>query len=218
LHAVAGALTGVVVAAGKVGTDVVLLSAGEVGEVSEGGGADHGGSSAMPHKRNPVTSVLLVAAARRAPAQLAAVVGAGVHEQERATGSWHAEWQPLRDLAHLAGGSAARATDVLGGLQVHPERMLANLLSAGPGLAAEPVATALAPALGRGGAQDAVRAALATVTATGRALADVLGDDPAVAAVLDAPARARLADPASSLGPVDSLVEALLSVGTEVAW
>lgn len=180
--ALAQALAAVPLAAGKVGTDVALMSQGEVGELSEG---TPGGSSAMPQKKNPVASVLLVAAARRVPGLVSTVLSAGLHEHERATGSWHAEWAPLRDLFRLAGGSAARVADLLEGLRVDAGAMRANLDAAQPGVLAEAYATARISELGRAGAQEAARAAVAEATRTGEPLGDPAGYLGSVADIID---------------------------------
>ncbi|GAA4425288.1 3-carboxy-cis,cis-muconate cycloisomerase [Georgenia halophila] len=174
IRSLASALGGAVMAAGKVATDVVALSASEVGEVAEGGGAGHGGSSAMPHKRNPVTSVLVRGAAVRAPGLVSTLHAAGLQEHQRATGSWHAEWQPLLELLSLAGGAATRISDVLAGLEVDADRMAETLAAARPAVMAEHLTAALKPRLGRDEAQRVVGAAMTA------------GDDAAVvAAVLD---------------------------------
>ena len=131
-----GAALGAAVAAcGKVGTDVGLLSQAEVGEVAE---AEPGGSSAMPHKRNPARSVLVVAAARRAPGLVGTLFACGVHEQDRATGSWHAEWPTLRELLRITGGAAARTAQVLAGLHVDAAAMRRNLGAVTTDIATEP--------------------------------------------------------------------------------
>jgi 3-carboxy-cis,cis-muconate cycloisomerase len=114
---------------GKVGRDVTLLAQGEVGEVREGG-EGRGGSSAMPHKQNPVSSVVLVACAQRAPGLAATLHSAMLQEHERAAGSWHAEWETLTALLRLAGSSAAWARDLFERLEVDAERMRANLAAA----------------------------------------------------------------------------------------
>jgi 3-carboxy-cis,cis-muconate cycloisomerase len=114
----------------KVGTDVVLLAQTEVGEVSPREG---GRSTAMPHKRNPVPAVLARACARIVQANVA-VLTAGEHEHERAAGAWHAEWPALSAALAYAGGSAAAARACLEGLEVHPERMRANLGDGEPDL------------------------------------------------------------------------------------
>lgn len=183
VRALAGAAAGVVLAAGKVATDVLLMSQDEVGEVAEG---SPGGSSAMPHKSNPVASVLLVSAARRVPGLVSAVLGSALHEHERATGSWHAEWAPLRELLHLAGGAAARVADLLTGLQVFPPAMRRNLDAAQPGVMAEAYATARIAELGRAGAQEAARRAVAEHASLGDPLGYLGAAGPLVDRVLAA--------------------------------
>jgi 3-carboxy-cis,cis-muconate cycloisomerase len=111
-------------AAGKVGTDVVLLAQTEVGEVAEG---QPGASSAMPHKRNPAAAVTAVAAARRTPGLVATMLAAMPGEQERAAGAWQAEVETLSDLLRLTGAGVAAARRSLEGLEVFPERMRANV-------------------------------------------------------------------------------------------
>ena len=129
LGALAGALA-------KVAGDVILLSQTEVGEVREGGGPDRGGSSAMPHKRNPVASVSIVACTQRVPALVAAVFSALPQEHERAAGRWQSEWGTISELLALTGSTAAWGAELLGGLQVDAERMRANLGDAEPDLGA----------------------------------------------------------------------------------
>jgi 3-carboxy-cis,cis-muconate cycloisomerase len=123
LAAALGALAG---SLGKVAGDVALLAQDEVGEVREGGGPERGGSSAMPHKRNPVAAVSLTACAQRVPALVATMLGAMAQEHERAAGAWQAEWGTLSDLLRLTGSAAAWARDLLEGLEVDAERMRFN--------------------------------------------------------------------------------------------
>jgi 3-carboxy-cis,cis-muconate cycloisomerase len=118
-----GALGAVASVSAKIGLDVVLLAQTEVGEVSE---ADGGASSTMPHKRNPARAVLARACALGVHAQVPVLTG-GEHELERAAGAWHAEWNALSEALALAGGAAASIRDCLDGLQVHAERMRANM-------------------------------------------------------------------------------------------
>jgi 3-carboxy-cis,cis-muconate cycloisomerase len=108
----------------KVATDVMVLSQSEVGEVAEASG---GGSSSMAHKANPVQSVLIATAARQVPA-LVGVLGASMAaEQERATGAWHAEWEPLRQALRLCGAAAHRGAALLADLRVDTDAMQRNL-------------------------------------------------------------------------------------------
>jgi 3-carboxy-cis,cis-muconate cycloisomerase/3-oxoadipate enol-lactonase len=126
----AGALGVAAGALGKLALDVTLLAQTELGEVAEAAG---GGSSTLPHKRNPVGAVLVRAACARVPGLVATLLGAMAQEQERATGAWQAEWEPLAELLRLVGGAAARARELLEGLEVHPDRMRANLEAADGG-------------------------------------------------------------------------------------
>jgi 3-carboxy-cis,cis-muconate cycloisomerase len=103
--------------------DVVLLAQGEVGEVTEG---DGGRSSTMPHKRNPVRAVLVRASARLVHANVA-VLTSGEHELERAAGAWQAEWPALSAALAYAGGAASWLEACLAGLDLHEERIRANL-------------------------------------------------------------------------------------------
>ncbi|NEE02936.1 3-carboxy-cis,cis-muconate cycloisomerase [Phytoactinopolyspora halotolerans] len=200
-----GSALGVAVAAcGKVATDVILQSQGEIAEVAEGA---PGGSSAMPHKRNPVASVLVVAAARRSPGLVGTLLASGLHEQDRATGSWHAEWAPLRELLRLSGGAAAHTASVLDGLDVDPVVMRRNLDAAAPGVFSESLAAPLIPVLGRAAAQDAVRAALDEAPGGGLELVAVLRHDPAVADAVDEGELAARLDPVHALGAADAVID-----------
>lgn len=127
-----GALSGVVA---KVAGDVVLLAQTEVGEVSE---TRPGGSSAMPHKRNPVAAISARACAAQAPGLVATLLAAMAQEHQRAAGMWHAEWRPMRELLVSTGSAASWLRACLEGLKVHEEAMLVNLggVESGPAVAA----------------------------------------------------------------------------------
>ncbi|HVA32365.1 MAG TPA: 3-carboxy-cis,cis-muconate cycloisomerase [Gaiellaceae bacterium] len=121
----AGALAGAAGAAAKIGRDVVLLAQTEVAEVSEG---DGGGSSTMPHKRNPTNAILADACARHARANAGVLFESAVQEHERAAGAWHAEWHALSTLLAATGGAAAAVRRSVEQLQIDAERMRANIL------------------------------------------------------------------------------------------
>ena len=177
----------------KIAGDVVLLAQTEVGEVREGGG-DRGGSSAMPHKHNPVAAISALAGARQAPGLVANLLAAMEHEHERAAGAWHAEWGPLRELLRSTGSAAAWLRDCLEHLEVDPERMRANLDDA-------MLAERVAGALGGADAGDRVREALAA----GRSLTDVAHEH-----LSDGEAD-RILDPATYLGATEQLIDRALS-------
>lgn len=124
ITALASALAAVVGTAAKTGGDVALAGQDEIAELRIEGA---GGSSSMPHKRNPVDAVMLRAAAIRAPGLLATVFTSMGQEHERAAGAWHAEWEPMLELLHLAGGAGRRIGQLLDRIEVDAEKMAENL-------------------------------------------------------------------------------------------
>jgi 3-carboxy-cis,cis-muconate cycloisomerase len=207
----AGALGVAAGVLGKLALDVTLLAQTEVAEVTEPATGGRGGSSTLPHKRNPVGAVLVTAAARRVPGLVATLLGAMAQEHERATGAWHAEWEPLAELLRLVGGAAARTRELLAGLEVHPDRMRAGLEVTGGQLLAEPVAAALAGALGRIPAQDLVRRLSRQAAGTGRPLGEVLAEDPTVRSHLEEADIDRLLDPEGYLGSAGQFIDRALA-------
>ncbi|MGY4973684.1 3-carboxy-cis,cis-muconate cycloisomerase [Streptomyces sp. NEAU-S7GS2] len=142
----AGALAFTAGALGKLAADVLTLSRTELGELTEGSG---GGSSAMPHKANPVRATLIAAAARQVPGLAAVLYGSLAAEDERPAGAWHAEWQPLRDALRLTGGAARDAAELTAHLRVHPHRMRQNLDATGGLVVTERLVAALTALTGR---------------------------------------------------------------------
>ncbi|MFD0054586.1 3-carboxy-cis,cis-muconate cycloisomerase [Streptomyces sp. NPDC127168] len=171
----AGALTFAAGALGKIAADVLTLSRTEIGEVAEGGG---GGSSAMPHKANPVRSTLIAAAARRAPQLAAVLYGSLTAEDERPAGAWHAEWEPLRDLLRLAGGAARDAAELAEGLRVRPDVMRAHLGLTHGLIVSERLAAGLTPVLGRSRARALLTELAARTYAEDRTLGELLAEVP----------------------------------------
>jgi 3-carboxy-cis,cis-muconate cycloisomerase len=214
------------VALAKPARDVTLLAQAEVGEVREGGdagtgaGVRRGGSSAMPHKQNPVAAIAVLGCARRVPGLLATLVAAGEQEHQRAAGAWHAEWETLADLLRLTGSAARWGADLIGGLVVDPARMRANL-DATRGLPlAEHVSGLLAPALGPAAAHDLVARASAHAVAAGITLGEALLGLPGSRQQLDeagvTPGRIDAAlDPAGYLGAAGRFTDAALAAHAE---
>ncbi|MFD7299874.1 3-carboxy-cis,cis-muconate cycloisomerase [Streptomyces pharetrae] len=147
----AGCLAFTAGALGKPAVDVLTLSRTEIAEVVEGNG---GGSSAMPHKSNPVRAALIASAARRAPQLAATLYGSLAAEDERPAGAWHAEWEPLRDLLRLVGGAARDAAELAEGLRVRPEAMREHLDLTHGLIVSERLSAELAPVLGRARAKE----------------------------------------------------------------
>jgi 3-carboxy-cis,cis-muconate cycloisomerase len=205
----AAALAAAIATAGKVALDLVLLAQTEVGEVVPGAG---GGSTAMPHKQNPVGAILIRSAAVRAPGLLATLFSAAsLQEHERAAGAWHAEWEPLRDLLSLAGGSAGRLAAVVPDLVVSPERMASNLERTGDLVLSESVAARLAPRLGREAAHDLVRRCAARAAETGQPFRDVLAAEPQVEAELGDDGLTSALDPQNWSGASQALIDRALA-------
>ncbi|MFF4755829.1 3-carboxy-cis,cis-muconate cycloisomerase [Streptomyces sp. NPDC002514] len=199
----AGCLAFTAGALGKLAADVLTLSRTEIGEVGEGSG---GGSSAMPHKANPVRSTLLAAAARRAPLLAATLYGSLVAEDERPAGAWHAEWEPLRDLLRLVGGAARDAAELAEGLRVHPDAMRRNLDLTGGLIVSERLSAELAPVLGRARAKELLTDLARRAHAEGRGLRALLAEEPGLRGVdLD-----DLTDPARYTGSAGALTDRAL--------
>jgi 3-oxoadipate enol-lactonase len=152
---IAGALGTVAGAIAKVARDVALYSQAEIGELSDG--ADRGGSSTLPQKRNPVAAVAAAAGAAQAPGLVATLLAAMPHEFQRAAGAWHAEWRPLRSLLEATGSAAHWLRDCLATLVVHPDRMRDNVDRLSGALMAERATAVLAPHVGAAKARELVR-------------------------------------------------------------
>jgi 3-carboxy-cis,cis-muconate cycloisomerase len=167
----AGCLAFAAGALGKLAVDVLTLSRTEIAEVAEGSG---GGSSAMPHKANPVRSTLIAAAARRAPQLAATLYGSLVAEDERPAGAWHAEWEPLRDLLRLVGGAARDAAELTEGLRVRPEAMREHLRLTHGLIVSERLSAELAPVLGRARAKELLTELARRAYQEGRDLGELL--------------------------------------------
>ncbi|GAB4130645.1 MAG: 3-carboxy-cis,cis-muconate cycloisomerase [Roseiflexaceae bacterium] len=198
-------------AVAKIAEDVVLLAQSEVAEVSEAVVVGKGGSSAMPHKRNPVDSVFAIAAARLAIGQLPILLNGLIQEHERSVGAWQAEWQALPDLVCAAGGAVARTADLVSGLVIDPPRMLANLQQRGGLLMAESLSMALARHHGLSAAQQVVQRLCAEVSATGQPLMAVAAQEPLVVEVLSQAELTQALDPAAYLGSTEQLIDNALA-------
>ncbi|WP_405666834.1 3-carboxy-cis,cis-muconate cycloisomerase [Streptomyces sp. NBC_01166] len=199
----AGALAFTAGALGKAAADVLTLSRTEIAEVAEGSG---GGSSAMPHKANPVRATLIAAAARRAPGQAATLYGSLAAEDERPAGAWHAEWEPLRDLLRLVGGAARDAAELAEGLQVFPSAMRSHLGLTGGLIVSERLADVAAGRVGPARAKEILTEAVGRARDGGGPLSEILAGEPAFEG-LDL---AELTDPARYTGCAGPLTDRAL--------
>ncbi len=193
-------LTGTI---GKMGQDLMLLAHNEVAEVTPGAG---GGSSTMPQKANPVNCEVMVTASRLNAALVSAMHGALIQEHERGGPGWQLEWATLPQMVACAGGALKHAIAVTGGLEVHADRMRANLDASNGLILAEAAGFALAAHMTRDEAQSLVKDACRTVAESGRKLMDILGE------TTDAPVDWQaLADPANYLGATNALIDRILA-------
>ena len=196
---------------GKIARDVQLMMQTDVAEAFEPSGEGRGGSSTMPHKRNPVAAAGAVAAATMAPNLAATIFAAQVGDHERSAGPWHAEWPTLPSLMLVTSGALAAIVDIAEGLEVDEARMLANLDTTGGLIMAEAVAFALAEKLGKQDAHHLVEAASKKAVAEGKTLRAVLESDPKVTAYLDAKKIAQLFEPMAYQGVSQMLIDRLLA-------
>ncbi|HEX6257008.1 MAG TPA: 3-carboxy-cis,cis-muconate cycloisomerase [Euzebyales bacterium] len=195
---------------GKIARDVTLLAQTEVGEVSEGV-QGRGGSSTMPHKHNPVAAIATVAAATTAPGLVSTLLTAMTAELERAAGAWHAEWMAWTDLLRVTGSAAAWLRDCLTNLDVHADRMRANLALTGGAVLAQRVVTALTDEMGRLEAHDLVRRASNRAAARSTDLFTELSAMPQVSEVCGRDELRRLLDPDDAVGTAAALVDRALA-------
>ena len=170
----AGWLSLVTGSLGKMAQDVILLSQTEIGEVDESAEKDRGGSSTMPQKSNPITSELIVAAARMNASFLSALHSAQIQEQERATHGWQLEWLSLPQMIALTGGALKHGCYLAGNLQVDPQAMRGNIARANDVILAEAAVFALAAAMPRQKAEELVKRACAVAVAEHKPLIEVV--------------------------------------------
>lgn len=196
---------------GKIARDIQLLMQTDVAEAFEPSGEGRGGSSTMPHKRNPVAAASALAAATMAPNLAATIFASQVGDHERSAGPWHAEWPTLPMLELVTSGALAAIVDIAEGLEVDAGRMRANLDATGGLIMAETVTMALAEKIGKSEAHHLVEAASKKAIAGKKQLHDVLTKDPAVGAHLSADELAKLFEPMAYQGASQPLIDRLLA-------
>ncbi|HSD28219.1 MAG TPA: 3-carboxy-cis,cis-muconate cycloisomerase [Vicinamibacteria bacterium] len=196
---------------GKIAKDIGLHTQTEVAEVSEPRGEGRGASSSMAHKRNPVSSAVVLSAALRIPALVATMLGAMVQEDERGLGGWHAEWETLPELVGLLGGALHHLADTVAGLRVDTVRMAVNLEATRGLVFAEAAEMALGARAGRPAARRLVEAACRRAEAEGRSLEEVLAADPEVGRHLSREELSLVFEPQRSLGAAGRLIDGVLA-------
>jgi 3-carboxy-cis,cis-muconate cycloisomerase len=196
---------------GKIARDVSLLMQTDVAEAFEPSGEGRGGSSTMPHKRNPVAAATALAAATMAPNLAATIFAAQVQDHERSAGLWHAEWPTLPTLLLVTSGALAAIVDIAEGLEVDVARMRANLDATGGLIMAEAVTFALAEKIGKSDAHHLVEAASKKAVAEKKHLRDVLAKDPKISVHLSTEKLTELFEPMAYQGVSQALIDRLLT-------
>jgi 3-carboxy-cis,cis-muconate cycloisomerase len=196
---------------GKIARDIQLMMQTDVAEAFEPSGEGRGGSSTMPHKRNPVAAATALAAATMAPNLAATLFAAQVQDHERSAGPWHSEWPTLPSLLLVTSGALAAMVDIAEGLEVDTARMRVNVDATGGLIMAEAVTMALAEKIGKSEAHHLVEAASKTAVAEKQHLRDVLTKDTRIVAQLSAEKIAKLFDPMAYQGVSQELIDRLLA-------
>ena len=202
-----GMLTGTL---GKIARDISLMSQTEVAELAEPSVPGRGGSSSMPHKRNPVGSAAVLSAATRVPSLVATLLSAMPNEHERALGGWQSEWETLPEIVSLSAAALSHLCGVIDGLHVDTERMRRNIDASRGMVMAESVTVALATSIGRAQAHQIVEAACHKAYAENRDLLTVLQTEPEVMGVLSEQRLTQLFDPLSYVGEAGRFVDRVL--------
>jgi len=196
---------------GKLATDLSLMAQGEIAELAEPAGNGRGGSSAMPHKRNPVSAMIALAAANRAPHHASALLGAMAQQHERGLGNWQAELAEWPALFLGAHGALNALNDAFAGLVVDTERMRRNIDALQGLVFAEAASIFLAGAIGRPAAHALLEKLTQQTVATQGQLADVLtaaiSDDVQLGKQIDISRVQDLFDPVQALGAARALAE-----------
>ena len=196
---------------GKFANDFALMMQTEVAEVSEPIAEGRGGSSAMPHKRNPVSCAAILAAVTRVPGLMATLYASQIQQHERALGGWQAEWETLPELVMLAGGVLENSEYLVKGMQVNTHKMRDNLDITHGLVMAESVTQALAAHLGKADAHHLIETICHRAIALDCPLRPLLENDPLVSQHLSPEQLTQLLDPANAVGSADHFVRQVLA-------
>ena len=190
----------------KIAGDLVLLAQTEIDEAGDTVDPEKGGSSAMPHKRDPTDAIAARAAARLALAVVPVLLGAMEQEHERAAGAWQSEWAALADLFGYTSGAVMRVESALAGLEPNPARMRENIDRAGGILQSEALALALATRIGKLEAYAIVRDIAHRSPGAG-GFAKAASQDDRLLQALAADEITRALDPSAYLGNSDVYID-----------
>jgi len=200
---------------GKIARDISLHTQTEIAELFEPYVEGRGGSSTLPHKRNPVTCAVVLAAATRLPGLVATLLSAMPQEEQRGLGGWHAEWETLPEIVRLSGGALHHLAEMLPGLAVDAERMRKNLEMTNGLIFAEAVTMALGDRMGKMPAHLLVEAACKKTREQNRHLKDVLREESGLRGHLTPADLESLFDVRNYLGSTDELISRVITEARE---
>lgn len=195
---------------GKMARDIVLLSQNEVAEAAEPAAEGRGGSSAMPHKQNPVGCVLALSSAYRVPGLVGTFLSSMVQEHERAVGGWQSEWATISSIVQATSLAAVSMAEVAEGLTVKAARMRENIENTKGAIFAERATLLLAEKLGRDAARKIVEQAVQKSVQTDGEFVAVLAGIPEVMKVLDPLILKELQSPEGYLGAAEEFRRSLV--------
>jgi 3-carboxy-cis,cis-muconate cycloisomerase len=198
---------------GKIARDISLHMQTEIAEVFEPAAEGRGGSSSMPHKRNPVSAAIVLSAATRIPGLVSTMLSAMVQEDERGLGNWHAEWETLPEIVRLTAGALHQMAAIVPHLEIDATRMNHNLDATKGLIFAEAVTMAMAAHIGKSAAHALVDEASKQTRESGKHLRAVLGENPKVMQRLNSAELDRLFDPKNYLGASGDWVDRVIGAG-----
>ena len=201
---------------GKIARDVSLAMQTEIGELSEPTQAGRGGSSTMPHKRNPVACAAILSAAIRVPGLVATMLSAMPQEHERGLGGWQAEWETLPEIFDVTFTALNHAIEVIEGLEIDAERMAANLNASHGLIMAEAVSMTLAQFVGKAEAHRIVEQGCLRAQRDSKPLLEILAEDVNVRTHLSASQLNEIMNPANYLGATEEIIEQVLRKAGEI--
>jgi 3-carboxy-cis,cis-muconate cycloisomerase len=207
---VAHVLSSLALTCGKMASDIILMMQTEVGEVFEGAGVGRGGSSAMPHKRNPALSTLVVASCSQLTGLMANLYANSMGEHERAAGAWQSEWLTFPLIIKLVGSVTHRMVNLCEGLEVKPEKMKANLDITLGLVYSEKLKSALVPLIGRNEAHEAIELASKEAISKGKHLKNSLSND--ILKLLDKTQLDNIFNAENAIGDAANMVDRVLGV------
>jgi 3-carboxy-cis,cis-muconate cycloisomerase len=200
---------------GKIGRDISLMSQTEIGELAEPSAPGRGGSSTLPHKRNPVGCAVILSAAMRVPPLVSTMLAAMVQEHERGLGGWHAEWETLPEICTLTAGALWHLIQVLDGLEIDEDAMTRNLNATHGLLMAEAVSIALAEHIGKMSAHQLVERASHHAIDSGKSFRDVLAGEKEISQYLSADQIDGLLDAKNYTGATQAMIDRVIKSSRE---